>query len=296
MPPSVPPSFPDDDLNPYAPPLPEARPELIPVAGDLRPIPFSIGDVLTRTWEIYRDRMGMCIGVVIGCGVINGMSQFVLSMAQSVAPMARNPQIVAAFIGFFGTLAVMVFQFWINIGQAIVMLEIGRGQDADFGDVFSGGRFILRVFLASILYGLIMAGPVLLGMVPGLAVLLAAGRDSPAGPVVIVLGAIAGLVVSIILALRMSQFYYLIIDRDLGVLESLRVSMEITRGKAGMIFVLGLLTAAINVAGVLACFIGLIFTIPFGVLLFIVTYLALTGQPTADPYAKGEPMADLEPL
>jgi uncharacterized membrane protein len=133
-------------------------------------------------------------------------------------------------------------------------------------------------------------------MLPGLGVVIAAGRDSPVGPVAIGVGAFAGAVVSVVLALRMSQFYYLIIDRDAGILESLQASAEITRGKAAMLFVIYLLNGAINIAGMLACGVGLIFTLPFGVLLLIVTYLALTGQPTADPYAKGEPLVDLEPL
>src|SRR4051812_13137856 len=146
MPPSVPP-FPDDELNPYAPPRSDLGPEQGPLPADMRPIPFSIGDVLSRSWEIYKDRMGICIGVVIGCVAINAVSQMGLSAAQQVAPLARNPIAVARFIGFFGTLAVMLFQTWINIGQAIVMLDVARGRDADFGQVFSGGRFLLRVIV-----------------------------------------------------------------------------------------------------------------------------------------------------
>jgi hypothetical protein len=296
MPPSVPPSFPDDDLNPYAPPRPDLRPELIPAAGDLRTIPFSIGDVVSRTWEIYRDRMGMCIGVVIGCTAMEFAAQVAYSAARQVAPLARNPQAVGLVIGVGGFLAVIAFRIWIYIGQTIVMLDIARGRDADFGDIFTGGRFLFRAIVAGILYILIIVGPIVLGALPGGLVWAATGRDSPAGPIALGLSVFAGVVVSVILSLRLSQFFYLIIDRDASILDSLRISYEITRGKAGMIFVIYLLTGALNFAGALACLIGMIFTLPFGVLLLIVTYLALTGQPTADPYAKGEPMADLEPL
>src|SRR4051794_24647470 len=99
MPPSVTPPFPDDELNPYAPPRSDVRPELDPVLGDMRALPFSIGDVLSRSWEIYKDRMGITIAVVIGCLFINFGSQFALSAAQQVAPLARNPVAVGAFIG-----------------------------------------------------------------------------------------------------------------------------------------------------------------------------------------------------
>jgi uncharacterized membrane protein len=289
--------FPDDDLNPYAPPRSEVgpEPELLPL-GELTPTAFTIGDVLTRSWEIYRDRMGTCIGIVVGCMGLNVVTQIVLSAAQQVAPMARDPQAVAFVVGVFGSLAVTLFQIWLNIGQAIVMLDIARGREVTFADVFTGARFILRVLLAGCLMGLILIIPPVLGVIPGVIALQAAGKDSPVGIAVAAVGFLAGLAVSIYSGLRLSQFYYLIIDRDAGVADSLRLSYGITRGKSGAIFVLGLVTTAINLAGVLACFVGLILTMPLTVLIFIVTYLALTGQPTDDPYGKGEQLAELEPL
>jgi uncharacterized membrane protein len=215
---------------------------------------------------------------------------------QIAAPQARNPQAFAAAVMIFGTLGLFLFQTWINIGQILVLLDIARGREASFGDVFTGGRYLLRAILAMILFGLVMIGTVVLGMVPGVLVWAAVGRDAPAGPIALVLGCVIAAIVAVILSLRLSQFLYVIIDRDEGALDALRISAQITRGHLGTIFVLYLLMFAINFGGVLACFIGLIFTAPFTVLMLAVTYLALTGQPTADPYAKGEPLADLEPL
>jgi hypothetical protein len=76
-------------------------------------------------------------------------------------------------------------------------------------------------------------------------------------------------------------------------MESLRLSLEVTRGNAGNIFVIGFATGLINLAGLLACGVGLLFTIPFTALLFPITYLALTGQPIADPLAPGKPAGDV---
>ena len=112
------------------------------------------------------------------------------------------------------------------------------------------------------------------------------------GSLVFGLGLIIAMVAVIILALRLSQYYYLIIDRDAGIMESLRLSLEVTRGNAGNIFVIGFMTGLINLAGFLACGVGLIFTIPYTALLFPVMYLALTGQPIADPLAPGKPATD----
>lgn len=288
-----PPLFPPDEGNPYAPPLSELEPELVPL--DLKPVEFSIGDVLTRTWEIYRDRMGICIGVTDGCIAINYAGNLGLQLAMGVASLAKN-QAVMVLIMVVAFVAAFLLQMWLSIGQLLVMLDIARGRNASFGGVFRGGRFIFPVLAASILLWLALGTMLGLTAVPGVLLWVALGRDSVAGPIVFGLGLTAGVVATCILGLRCSQFNYLIIDRNLGIMDSLRTSMTITRGNAGMIFVIYLLTGAINIGGFLACFIGILFTLPFSVLLVTVTYLALTGQATADPHAKGEPLADLEPL
>ena len=162
--------------------------------------------------------------------------------------------------------------------------------------MFNGGPYLLRVIVASILFALSAMAVVGLSAVPGGLLWVSMGRDAMAGPVALALGLFVGFVAWVVLALRFSQFYYLIIGRDAEIIDSFRISYEVTRGKAAMIFVIGLLSFAINIAGALACFVGLIFTIPYTMLLFVVTYLALTGQPTADPFGPDEPLAELEPL
>ena len=47
-----------------------------------------------------------------------------------------------------------------------------------------------------------------------------------------------------------------------GIMESLRLSLDVTRGNAVNIFAIGLMTGLVNLAGFLACGVGLIFTIP----------------------------------
>lgn len=135
-----------------------------------------------------------------------------------------------------------------------------------------------------------------LGAIPAGVAFAVAGNNSVAWPIALALGIGASLVVLLLLWLRFSQYLYLIVDRDEGVFDSLQTSLRITKGNAALIFVIYLLTFVINFAGALACFVGLIFTAPFTMLLLVVTYLALTGQKAADPFGKGEPLPELEPL
>jgi hypothetical protein len=71
----------------------------------------------------------------------------------------------------------------------------------------------------------------------------------------------------------------MIIDRNAGVIDSLGLSWEATRGGAGTLIVVYAFLVMICLLGLLACFVGLLFAAPFAYLMLAVTYLSLTGQP-----------------
>jgi uncharacterized membrane protein len=102
-------------------------------------------------------------------------------------------------------------------------------------------------------------------------------NQGSAGVIVLVLGAPFVGVMLLYLCARIFQFYYLVIDRNAGVLDSIRLSWELTRGRAGTIILVYLLQIALGIAGFLALCVGAIFTLPLSSLLLVVTYLALAG-------------------
>jgi uncharacterized membrane protein len=76
---------------------------------------------------------------------------------------------------------------------------------------------------------------------------------------------------------------YLIVDRDLAVIESLRRSTELTSGNYGATFLLGLAFFGMVLVGVLALCVGVIFAVPLGSLMFAVAYCLMSGQTVAVP-------------
>ena len=68
MGPYEPPDFHDPD-NPYAPPQSAFAPA--PIAPLQAGMPFTAVDVLNRSWEIYKARMGDCMAIFWGTYVIN---------------------------------------------------------------------------------------------------------------------------------------------------------------------------------------------------------------------------------
>ena len=96
------------------------------------------------------------------------------------------------------------------------------------------------------------------------------------------LGAVGGYRPGIILALMLCQFYCLMIDRDMGVIESLEASRTLMRGNKLTLFAVWLVCGIVGgLAVVLTCFLGAFFVVPFLSLMIPVVYLMASGQPMA---------------
>lgn len=268
-----------DPGNPYASPADYtvgASAGYAAPVGQIVPTQIDLGDVFGRTWEIIKDQWGLCLGLVLVAWLIN-----------------MGVSLVAGMLPIIGPLASSLFSVWIYIGVALGLLKIARGQETSLGELFNGGAYFLRVFGASLLYGLMVMGVFSILFFPALVGILVALQG---GDEALMIFAAIGLgllcwIPAMILSLMYSQFYYLIIDRDVGVLESFSLSREITTGNKLTLFVIWVLIGLLNMAGVLPCFLGLLFTIPFTALLNLIVYLAMTGQPTADQRPHGPTLA-----
>jgi phage FluMu protein Com len=251
-----------DPNNPYRSPGSYSSEEF---AGAALPpiVPTAIGfeDVFRRAWEIFKQRPGFCIGAWFLAGMItNGLSYIVqLTLIFATSNMAQESQFA---IQQFGSLFVGVISIWINCGQMMIFLGLARGRDVSLGELFSGGPYLLRVIGASILLGLIAFGGFLLLIVPG-----------------------------IIFMLMFWQCLYLIVDRNVGVMESLNLSREITRGNKATMFLAFLAMAGLMILGAIPCFLGWFVAFPYSMVLYAVMYLSMTGQPTAEQLRYSYPPA-----
>ncbi len=249
--------FAADSGNPYQSPgefapLPANAP-----AGEIAATIIDFGDVFRRTWEIFKPNWGRCIGAWLAVFGLNLVISYGLAFGLAllgnavVGPRAAQPFSMA------GNVVAQLVSIWLGIGLGIYMLRVARGQDADFADLFSGGPYYLSIFLALLLFGVCFYVGIILCIVPG-----------------------------VIFALMFSQFYYLILDRGLPVLEAFRTSKELTSGNKLTLFLMWLVFLLAGLALiVLTCGLGLVVVGPYGSLLIAVIYLAITGQRTADQLA-----------
>ncbi|MEX2121154.1 MAG: hypothetical protein WD847_16295 [Pirellulales bacterium] len=243
--------------------------------------------MLTSTWEIFKPQMGMCIAVAITCIVLNIAIQLIGQAVENIA-QAIGPVEVFLVVSIASEIIQWCVQVWLAAGQALFMLRVGRGADAPFTLVFAGGPYLIRIILATILLGLLtltvlaMCGlPALIGYVTTRDQNLTLGLGA--------FGVLLGIPLLMYVSLTFSQVQFLIIDRNIGPVESLLTSRQITPGNRLAILALYIIATFLIVGGFFACLIGAVFTLPYSMLLFAVVYLAMTGQPTADQWLQQPP-------
>ena len=229
--------------------------DVITADGEIQPTVITVGNVVADSWDIFKSEMGLCIGAVIVAGLINGASQIPVRV---IAALFENNAIgndAAPLAGLallaFGLLAFGV-QMFITCGQNILMLKIARGERAEIGDLFTGGRYFLRMLGNSILFTLIVMAGYLACIIPG-----------------------------IIFTLMFFPYGFLLVDKDPPGTECLSGSKEITAGNKWTLFLLGFVALGIVILGVLAFCVGLIFAGPLVTLMYAVAYVQMSGQRTA---------------
>lgn len=281
------PGRPDD---PYAPPRNEpGAPARTLLAGV---VPYDLGAILEATWRIYKANLGAVLAIgwtVLGLLVLSQYLQRLIARDLAPDPGDRAAYFLSQFGSFF---AAWVFNSWLTIGQNLALLAVARGIRPSFPRLYQGFPFLLTTLLAGVLFALAVGvvGLLFLVWVPILGGV--AGPASPAMVVIQAAGIVAALTSAVAIGLRLSQYHLMIVDAHAGIADSLRYSWQATEHRWATLLLVWLLLLTINLAGILACFVGLLFTIPFTNLLLVMTFLSLTGQPIG--VEQGEPGAGVE--
>lgn len=235
--------------NPYqSPAAAEMRATAAP--GDInrgfRPTRIDMGDVLGRTWQIYTANLWPCV-FATALLVFFHLGSNGVSYAMAAGDQGQG---AANVVG----LLILLASLFLMLGVITFMLKVARGEPAELGDVFSAGPVFLPALGAAIIIGVLCTMGFCLLFIPG-----------------------------VIAWLMFSQSFRIIIDKRVGVVDAMRMSMEATRGnKLTLLALYSLMTLIVPTVAILTCGIGAFFAYPFAILLMCVSYLAMTGQSTAD--------------
>jgi len=155
--------------------------------------------------------------------------------------------------------------FWvvgliIQIGLVKILIAFARDQKPAILEMFTNGSLFFKYLFASICYGLAVLGGFILLIVPGIIFMIALGMYS-----------------------------YLVVDKRMGSIQSLRASRALTKGARWQLFCFGMVLLLINVGGLLCLVVGLLFTIPATAIAYAYVYDQLrkeyenTGDMTPNP-------------
>lgn len=218
---------------------------------------IETGDVLSAGWRCFQTEMGMVIGLVIVGGLVTtaaGLPQGILNGIGEVMLKQGDQQTALLMQGIallFMPLSYGV-QFFITCGQTMGLLKVARGEPVEIGILFQGGKYFWRCLGSSIVFGLMVFIGMLLCIIPG-----------------------------IIVALMFAPFMYVLVDEDSPGIDCLWRAKAVTEGNKLSYFVIQLACLGINLLGLMALCVGLIFTIPLTSIIAAVAYCKMTGQRTA---------------
>lgn len=96
--------------------------------------------------------------------------------------------------------------------------------------------------------------------------------------IIIVFGLVLLIIPGIIFAIKLQYSEYLIVDKGLDAVSSLKKSWEMTKGVKWNLFLLALLLCLINILGALALVVGLLITVPLSLVASAFVYRKLYSQ------------------
>jgi uncharacterized membrane protein len=120
-----------------------------------------------------------------------------------------------------------------SIGLIRISLNFVEKKQSAYTDLFTYYNRTVNYMATSILYGLIIVAGIILLVIP-----------------------------AIYWGIRFQFFSYLVTEKNLGPIESLKGSWQMTAGHTWQLFIFGLLMMGINLLGVLALFVGMFWAIP----------------------------------
>jgi uncharacterized protein YbaR (Trm112 family) len=248
-----------------------------------------------NSWFVFAGKhysaiLGPAIGFIFVAAIISiipilvvaGGAQFVgFQVAQHDPGMMFLITQVLAQLGQLFIMSVVVFP--LGSGFTAVCLAQLKGRPWTFGDFFSGFQHfgaLAGVGLASQLLGLVVTLPQMI-----ITFFAMQNQDFQLLPVGVGC-TLVGLLFAVYFQVRIFLFAPTIIfDRNLGAMDAMKANWELTRGHFWGLFGVGLILFLIYLGGALACGIGVLFALPYIILILNAGYLLITGARGPDEFA-----------
>jgi len=204
---------------------------------------INAGECLSNGWNLVKQNYWVFFGIVL-----------LGSLIVSCLPIVNIFLVGPIFCGFY-----------------YVMLRQYRGEPVEFGMMFKGFEHFVPAFvvgLISLIPGIISYVLQFIELAIKISTISVAG-DNNGAPEAMAAVSIVFLLVRILLAgvgILISFFFFfaypLVIDKEIGAIDAIKLSAKAAMGNVGGMILLFLLLFALMLAGFLACLIGVFFVLP----------------------------------
>ncbi|MFN8558973.1 MAG: zinc ribbon domain-containing protein [Dehalococcoidia bacterium] len=208
---------------------------------------FAIGELLNAGWEIMKAKLGSVLGILVGGYLLYLVALWIAFAVLGVifAGLLRSQ---ALFTIIIYPLLYISLSYFMG-GVLTVMLKFARGQDPSFSDLFSKGHLTWKMLGAFVIIGIATGIGFVLLIVPG-----------------------------VYLMLRWGFAYFYVADDEMGPLEAMQASSNLTEGIKLRLLGVGIVLYLVYVAGFIAFGIGALITAPLAAITGTLLYLRLREQ------------------
>lgn len=200
---------------------------------------FHTGEALKVGWEKFKAHF-LFLWMTLGVVILVSVIFGVFE------DMTKDIAMLSFMIG----LASSFFSMIMRLGLTRLYIDlVDKNEEGKLNVLFSSYGLFFRYLGASILFGLMVAVGLILFIIPG-----------------------------IYLGLKYQFFSYLIVDKELGILDSLKESSQITQGVKWQLLGFCLAVMGVNILGALALGVGLLVTVPLTVVAHVFVYRKLSAR------------------
>ncbi|MFA6297347.1 MAG: hypothetical protein WC629_02180 [Candidatus Paceibacterota bacterium] len=211
---------------------------------------LTIKEIILFGWNTTKKNYMNVLFVFALTFLINGVLQFAIEVVGGKGNLG-------GVLGVILTLAFVFIDVLFQIGVTKEALVIIRGGEGDIKKTFSYSRLFFKAVFAWIVYGIFLVGIFVAIIIPFMIVSFLFKSIF-----VLIAGFIIALVAEFLAVAVLGFSRTIVIDRETGPLESLRLSILITKGVVKKLILIFLFLALFNLLGLILFVVGLLITVP----------------------------------
>ena len=158
---------------------------------------------------------------------------FAIVVGVSLLPRIINLLEVPIFLSILVGIVFFVVNSILSLGVIAIVLKFVKNEKPTIQDLVSKKHLFSKYIFSNILVSILTIIGFLFFIIPG-----------------------------IVLAVRMQFYIYFIVEEEVGPIDAIKKSWNLTKGSFWNIFLFGLLAGGVQILGALALLVGLIFTTP----------------------------------